>query len=81
METARKSRCAATTSLASVPYQKPSRTWAGHGSGALCDLCRQPIEADQIEYEVELSPDACVPVLNMHLCCYEQWCASVPRAD
>ncbi len=81
MEVARKPRGAADASLACVPYRKPIRTWAGHGSGALCDLCHLPIEADQIEYELELSSDACVPVLNMHLGCYEEWCASDPQSS
>lgn len=65
----------------SVPYQKPTRTWAGRGTGSFCDLCHQPIEADQVEYEVELPPDSQVPVLNLHLACYEKWCSSAPRAE
>lgn len=59
-----------------VPYHKPRRTWAGRGSGALCDLCGEPIDADQIEYEVELAIDTCNPVLNLHLSCFEEWTAS-----
>lgn len=58
-----------------VPYFKPCRTWAGHGSGTRCDLCGQPIDSDQIEYEVEPAPDAGDPVLNLHLACYETWSA------
>ncbi len=79
MRLARKTRGTEEAQPADVPYQKPRRTWAGHGSGALCDLCHQPIEADQIEYEVELPADAGVPVLNLHLGCYEQWSTSEPR--
>lgn len=57
----------------SPPYERPRRTWAGLGSGILCDLCHRPIEEHQIEYEVELPTGAPVPVLNLHLGCYEQW--------
>ncbi|MGH8229553.1 MAG: hypothetical protein ACREU3_16905 [Steroidobacteraceae bacterium] len=63
----------------SVSYRKPGRTWAGHGSGELCDLCHRPIESDQVEYEVELSAGAGSPVLNLHLDCYERWAHSEPR--
>ncbi len=79
MGVARKTRGAVEAEPTGVPYQKPRRTWAGHGSGGLCDLCHQPIEADQIEYEVELPADARVPVLNMHLGCYERWSSSPPQ--
>jgi hypothetical protein len=79
MEAARKTR-RAHAQFMSVPYQTPTRTWAGRGSGKLCDLCQQPIEADQIEYEVELPAGACVAVLNMHLGCYEEWTTSAPRS-
>ncbi len=79
MGAARRTRVAE-AQYAAVPYQKPMRTWAGHGSGALCDLCRQPIEADQIEYELELPPGAQAAALNMHLACYEKWSAAAPRS-
>lgn len=78
MDAARTTTSATDARCASLPYQKPQRTWAGHGSGTLCDLCHRPIEADQIEYEVELPAGACIPVLNMHLACYEEWTTSAP---
>lgn len=56
-----------------VPYRKPRRTWAGHGNGAPCDLCGEPIESDQIEYEVEFSDDGRIPALNLHIACFEVW--------
>ncbi len=79
MGAARKTRGAARAESTSPAYQRPQRTWAGLGSGALCDLCHRPIEEHQIEYEVELPAGAPVPVLNLHLGCYEQWTTSEPR--
>jgi hypothetical protein len=37
-----------------TPYRKPLRTWAGHGTGAVCDRCHEPIQPHEIEYEIEL---------------------------
>jgi hypothetical protein len=54
-------------------YEKPSRTWAGRGRGTRCDHCNQPIEADQIEYEVELTTDELVETASLHFDCYEEW--------
>ncbi len=57
-----------------APYGKPLRTWAGHGGqGSCCDLCRQTIEADQVEYEVELEIHERVQTVRLHFGCYEQW--------
>ena len=38
-----------------LPYEEPMRTWAGHGTGALCNVCGLAIRAHDIEYEVELA--------------------------
>jgi len=57
----------------SLPPEKPQRARAGHGTGVRCDLCCRPIEADQIEYEIDLPPDARLQVITLHLQCYEQW--------
>ena len=59
-----------------LPYQEPLRTWAGHGTGALCNLCGTPIVAQDIEYEVELvSPAASGGLrgLHFHFNCYRVW--------
>ena len=56
-----------------LPYQEPVRTWAGHGTGALCSLCGQPISAEDIEYEVELAPEADSRGLQFHVECYRVW--------
>jgi hypothetical protein len=57
-----------------VPYQEPLRTWAGRGTGVLCNLCRTPIKAQDIEYEVELLPaPAASPGFHFHFNCYRLW--------
>jgi len=49
------------------------RTWAGHGTGAICNGCGQPVQAHEIEYEVEMPAGSDVPALNFHLMCYRNW--------
>jgi len=55
--------------------RRANRAWAGRGSGALCDLCHQVIEEEQVEYEVEL-PEVRDRTLTLHLECYERWTVS-----
>jgi hypothetical protein len=49
-------------STPSTPVSKPEgasrRLWAGRGSGAPCTVCGEPVEPHEIEYELELVPDA-----------------------
>lgn len=52
--------------------RRARRAWAGRGSGAVCDVCHQTIDEDQIEYEVELCGGS-KEFLTLHLDCYEQW--------
>jgi hypothetical protein len=57
-----------------LPYQEPFRTWAGHGTGILCNLCGIPIRTTDIEYEVELlSPAGSPRGLHFHFNCYREW--------
>ena len=56
-----------------LPYRKPLRTWAGHGTGATCNGCGEAIRADDIEYEVELPPGSNALPLHFHLECYRNW--------
>lgn len=49
------------------------RTWAGNGSGASCTLCKLPIAAHEIEYEVELTTPAKTKTLRFHVPCYHTW--------
>ncbi len=55
------------------PQHRPARTWAGHGSGAVCNGCGSPIAEHEIEYEVELSAGSLVRNLRFHFLCYQGW--------
>jgi len=59
---------------AAITCRTPRRTWAGHGTGASCDLCRQTVTSEQIEYEVEL--DESRQSIRMHFACYQRWVTS-----
>jgi hypothetical protein len=39
-----------------LPGRSPERTWAGPGCGALCMICGEPVNADELEYELEFAP-------------------------
>ena len=56
-----------------MPQREPLRTWAGHGTGVVCNGCGEPIQAHEIEYEVEMPPGSDVRALNFHLACYRTW--------
>ena len=56
-----------------LPYEEPARTWAGHGSGALCNFCGRAINAQDIEYEVELLANGSARNLHFHFNCYRVW--------
>ncbi len=49
------------------------RTWAGHGSGALCNGCGQTIREQEIEYEIEMPQGSAVTTLHFHFSCYREW--------
>ena len=56
-----------------VRQREPLRTWAGHGTGAICNACGAPVQAHEIEYEVEMPAGSATPTLNFHLMCYRNW--------
>jgi hypothetical protein len=56
-----------------LPYEEPMRTWAGHGTGAPCNVCGLPVDVHDIEYEVELLTEGSVRTLRFHLKCYRVW--------
>ena len=53
--------------------REPLRTWAGHGTGVTCNGCGEPIQAKEIEYEVEMPAGSDAASLNFHLVCYRNW--------
>jgi hypothetical protein len=67
------SETAETVDLPLMRQREPLRTWAGHGTGAICNACGAPIQAHEIEYEVEMPAGGEAPTLNFHLMCYRNW--------
>jgi len=62
-----------TSDTPSMRQREPLRTWAGHGTGVTCSGCGEPIQAHEIEYEVEMPAGGAAPTLNFHLACYRSW--------
>jgi len=65
--------------LRGMPYRRPHRTWAGQGTGVVCDLCSNPIQSHEIEYEIELSVDRLQRVLYLHVQCFREWATQSGR--
>ena len=55
-----------------LPCLPPRYMWAGAGDGQACSLCDRPIDAHQIEYELEFSTEP-VTVHRFHRICHEAW--------
>jgi hypothetical protein len=53
-----------------LPRFTDTRAWAGNGSGEVCMLCEIPIDAGQIEYEVECQDGVDKQLLRFHELCY-----------
>lgn len=64
-----------------LPGALTSHIWAGHGSGALCDLCDQPILSDEVEYEVEDKVGEAVETFRFHMVCQAVWQLECARHD
>jgi hypothetical protein len=56
-----------------MPYPKPLRTWAGHGTGACCNECGLAVQAHEIEYEIEMPEGSNITSLHFHFVCYRSW--------
>ena len=41
-----------------LPNQEPALTFGGHGDGASCVICDEPITPHQIGFDIEFGPDA-----------------------
>jgi hypothetical protein len=55
-----------------MPREAPTRFWGGFGTGRPCALCDQPIQSDEIEYEVK-PIEAAVQTLRFHRVCRYAW--------
>ncbi|HYM29158.1 MAG TPA: hypothetical protein VET66_13485 [Steroidobacteraceae bacterium] len=52
-----------------LPGAPASRMWGGDGTGRLCSLCGEPVQPDQIEFEVESHGHS----LIFHRVCQSVW--------
>ena len=65
-----------------LPREVPSQILAGKGSGKKCALCDEPVRADQIEYEVEMTDARYgLKVWRFHIVCQSIWQLECARAD
>jgi hypothetical protein len=58
-----------------LPSDSEARVWAGPGLGLPCDVCDQPIERDDLEYELEFATDPARPpqAYRFHRRCHAAW--------
>jgi hypothetical protein len=59
-----------------LPSQPPRKSWAGFGSGQLCDACDEPIDPTEIEHEVDFEN---YPTQRFHTTCESIWRALVAQ--
>jgi hypothetical protein len=58
--------------LGRLPSQPQQYLWAGAGNGQPCSLCDRPIDAGQIEYELQFNTRP-LTVYRFHRICHEAW--------
>ena len=59
-----------------LPRRRPDRTWGGPGVGAQCAICELPVQATEMEFEIEFARDGSNPGLDkfhVHLQCFAAW--------
>ena len=61
---------------AKLPTRLPGRTWGGPGIGKPCTICGEPINGDQLEFEIQFAHDGATPRLDsfhVHVRCFVAW--------
>ena len=53
--------------------------WGSRGTGKPCVLCGDPIQADDVEYEVAVAGSRGEHVLRFHIVCHSIWRAECGR--
>src|SRR5215510_12658049 len=58
-----------------LPHRRAERMWAGPGDGSRCAVCDEPVEHDEIEYELEFTRgnDPSHASYHVHLRCFAVW--------
>ncbi len=55
-----------------LPSRLPPTSWAGYGTGAVCTVCRELIDGDQLEMEFQ-GGGASRRTYHLHLECLAVW--------
>ena len=63
-----------------LPTRRPSDTWGGFGSGALCAVCDMRLGPGDVEIEFEVRPEGAANgvAYMMHVACHAAWEAELP---
>jgi hypothetical protein len=59
-----------------LPDRSAEHTWAGQGCGAPCAICGRPINADELEYELEFATGDSgkqLAAYHVHIDCFWAW--------
>jgi hypothetical protein len=74
-ELRRRARSALDSGL--IPRDRPKGLWGGNGSGERCPVCRHPVDAVEMELEVEFGfaevGAQSVREFHLHLPCFAAW--------
>ena len=66
------------------PSTRASRTFGGPGSGAPCEVCREPIARTDTEYELEFNRHGAAPGFDryyLHYRCFAVWQLERPKVE
>jgi hypothetical protein len=58
-----------------LPSAVPSLLWGGLGQGDACALCSQPIQRNEMQYEIEVKMERGAQCFRFHLPCHLAWWA------
>jgi hypothetical protein len=63
-----------------LPTRRPSDTWGGFSSGALCPVCDLRLSPGDVEIEIQVRPEGAAngEAYMMHVACYAAWEAELP---
>jgi hypothetical protein len=64
-----------------LPTAVPVRTYGGHGTGDVCNVCGKPVPSSEVEYEIEEVRDGCAHSYHMHFLCHAAWQFESSRAE